>query len=154
MDTRDGRRAAGQEREIARWLLAREAGDNQSPGGLTDGALKVFDRLHVRLSGLIGPIGYESLLRRALYLAQSECSLLARVKAGPAASDAWLDGLRDAIDGRHPDDVRACLVALVANFILLLSRFIGLDFTVEMIRSVWPDYAPGSGDAGSEEKDR
>ena len=154
MDTQGGRRATDQEREIARWLLAREAGDNQSPGELADGALKVFDRLRVRLSGVIGPIGYGALLRRALYVAQSECSLLARVKAGPTADNTWLEGLREAIDGHHPDQGRACLVALVANFILLLSRFIGLDFAVEMIRSVWPDYVPGSGDAGSEEKDR
>ncbi|HEY8758705.1 MAG TPA: hypothetical protein VIN74_09425 [Candidatus Limnocylindria bacterium] len=127
-------------RELARWLLAHEMDDRPDPRTPVEAAERVITKLSAGVTLLVSSDGYRALLGRALYLARAEYAILDGVRVG--TSDVYLEGLGET--GGAYD----ALVALVAQVIGLLARFIGDDLTGNLIQQRWPD-APSERQASS-----
>jgi hypothetical protein len=124
--------------ELARWLLAREMDADPDMRTPVDAAQRVAVKLSAGMTLLVSSDGYRALLGRALHLARAEYPVLDGVRVG--TSDVYLEGLRET------DAAYDALVALLAQVIALLARFIGDDLTGNLIRQRWPDAplaAPG-----------
>jgi hypothetical protein len=126
--------------ELARWLLAHEMDDGPDPRTPMEAAERVITKLSAGVTLLVSSDGYRALLGRALYLARAEYAILDGVRVG--TSDVYLEGLRET--GGAYD----ALLALVAQVIGLLARFIGDDLTGNLIQQRWPD-APSERQASS-----
>ena len=67
---------------LARQILVHEAAGSREPAALADAMDRACVRLGARLAGLIGQVGYATLLARALRLATAELPALAGVAIG------------------------------------------------------------------------
>lgn len=118
-------------RELARWLLAKERGARNDIRTPLEAAQSVAAKLSPGITLLVSSDGYRALLGRALYLARAEHPVLDGVAVG--TSDVYLEASRET------DAALDALVALVAHLIALLARFIGDDLTGNLVRQRWPD---------------
>lgn len=132
------RQATDKEQSLALRMLALVAEDDQSPEGLALAAERLLSQLHRRLEPLVGPAGYDALIRRALYLARAESPFLQSIRVAVSSGDVVLDGLQASIRDNDPAVVRHGLVAVLANFIWLLVTFIGEDLALRLIREASP----------------
>ncbi|MBI3977585.1 MAG: hypothetical protein HY331_05295 [Chloroflexi bacterium] len=128
---------AGEYRGVALRLLAAEGGECQDPEALAAGTERALQKLRRGLGKLIGPMGFHTLLTRALTLAQADFPFLRHVQVEPDADDV-LRGLGESVLGRDPDEARESLVAILANFIGLLASFIGDRLALHLAREIWP----------------
>jgi hypothetical protein len=126
--------------DLARRLLAFEEAhhdvDSTSSGAPSeDAAVRVIDKLRLRLIQLAGVAGFRSLLSRALTLAQAEVSALERVEV---RADATLEGFAGNEEGAETAKGQAGIV-LVAHLLELLVTFIGASLTLRLVRDKWPE---------------
>ena len=143
------RRAAPAAQDLARRLLAYEAGVSQRPEARVEAAPPAVDKLRFHLSKLIGPAGFQAFLDRSLGLARAEFPWLAEVQVEP---DGALKGLREVVEGRDPAEAAAGVTAVLAHFLGLMVSFIGDPLTLRLMRAVWPELSlsdAGSGEAGT-----
>lgn len=146
----DRRQATENQRDLARRLLADEAGGNASSTELAEALLRALDRLDPVLGRLIGPAGYEALLRRALHLARGDWPFFQGVQVETSADDARLARLVANAREQDAGVVREGLVAILANLIWLLVTFVGEAIALKLINRAFPDLSPAPGDARSE----
>jgi hypothetical protein len=133
-------------RDFARRLLLHEAGNGRSARDRADALERVCQALHGRLAPLVSSAGFDALVARAAKLASREFPFLAAVN-GPIGTNCSIEGLRQAVEGRGPQEVADALVAILANLIWLLVIFIGENLGLRKVREVWPDVPltmPGS----------
>jgi hypothetical protein len=132
--------------ELARRLLAYEAGENTSPEELAAAGERAYLRLRERLAVLLGSIGFDALWSRAVQLAQpkfhSGDGTAAEESFPTHASRAY--GLDDAVHGHDSAAVQHNLVVAFASFIRLLFTFIGEELGFHFIRQIWPDLLPAA----------
>jgi hypothetical protein len=124
--------------ELARWLLAAEAGAHPSPEEFAAAGERVYLRLRERLAVLLGATGFDALWARAMYLAQPKF----RSEDGAAAEESSptrADGLHAAVRGHDSAVIQHNLVVVFASFIALLFTFIGEELGFRFIRQLWPD---------------
>ena len=115
--------------ERARQLLAHEAGT----AGET-AAVRVFDKLSERLTPLLGAAGVQLLFVRSAKLTQGELS--------PAVPTTILgDGakVRELLAARDPALSADTATTLFANFLTLITTFIGERLTLQVLRGAWPN---------------
>lgn len=117
--------------ELARRLLAHEAGARQGPEELAAAIERIHHRLRQTLARLIGLAGFNALFDRALHLAGAASPALAQVTVE-------LQGAREFAVAHDSFTVRAGFVSILAHFIGLLIRFVGEELTVGLIREAWP----------------
>ena len=129
------------QRDLARWLLAREMDDRQDPAALSDAADRASQKLCQRLTMLVTPAGSHALLARALHLARAEFPFLEGVQACPPP-EICLVGVRERVHGVEPALAQHGLAAILASLIGLLITFIGEDLALRLVRDVWPDVPP------------
>jgi hypothetical protein len=127
---------------LALQLLLLEAGGSRKPAVLAKATMRVETRLHERLAGLIGLLGYTMLVARALHLAQIENPALKHVTVN--LEKGVLNGIQDFIEaakvrGGDPHAVEVGLISILAHIIALLSTFIGEDLTLRLVREGWPE---------------
>ena len=134
-------------RELAWSVLVHEAGDDQTSSGLVAATERALTRLYDRLSSLIGPDGFNALVRRALHLAMLEWSFLESVTVSAEPSAFRLQGLGACVEGRESAEVQAGLAAVLGCFFWLLVTLVGENLFNRLMRGVWPDV-----EFGSEEK--
>jgi len=144
---------------LARQLLAHETEGAQDPAELAEATERVCRKLYERLTKLIGPEGFSSLLDRPLHLAKVERRALKPVVADTTVASSLpnactLKGLRESTQGREPGEVREDLVTLVGSFIWLLAVFVGEDLAHRQLRKTWPGVDFGEGVSDSEEAKR
>ena len=135
--------------ELARRLLAYEAGEKKSPEELAAAGERVYLRLRERLAVLIGPTGFDALWARALHLAQRK----SRSEDGTAAGEslhARAYGLHAAVHGRDWAVGHHNLVVAFASFTTLLFTFIGEELSLRFIRQIWPDLPPDAAESPAE----
>jgi hypothetical protein len=127
--------------ELARQLLAYEAGEKKSPEELAAAAEQVYLRLRERLAVLLGPTGFDALWARAMHLAQPKF----RPEDGATREESLRThayGLQAAVRGRDSAAGHHNLVVTFASFITLLFTFIGEELGFRFIRQIWPDLPP------------
>ncbi len=132
---------------LARQVLAHEGGEGGDSAAQAAAAERACARLGERLAGLIGHVGFQALLARALRLARDEVPTLALVTFDPWAVGA-LRGLPAflAAQAGDPATATAGLTAILAQLIGLLVIFIGEPLTVRVVRGSWPDLSLGAQD--------
>lgn len=127
--------------DLARWLLAAEAGKHKEPEEFAALGERVYHRLRTHLATLLGANGFDALWARALHLAQPNFRAgddTAVEEALPTrASHAY--GLDAAMRGHDSAVVQQNLVVAFASLITLLFTFIGEELSLRFIRQVWPD---------------
>jgi hypothetical protein len=126
-------------RKLARRVLEQEAGDHRDPAAIAYAAGCICQRLRDRLVGLIGWIGFEALLSRALKLTTPQFPCLREVRLD---KDRGLEGLESALVGVTTSESAAALVALVASFLDLLAAFIGDDLASRLVGEALRDAPP------------
>jgi hypothetical protein len=132
--------------ELARWLLAAEAGAHPSPEALAAAGERAYLRLRERLAVLLGATGFDALWARAMHMAQPKF----RSGDGTAAEESFpprASGLHTAMRGRDAAVVQHNLVAAFASFITLLFTFIGEELGFRFIRQIWLDLPPDAAES-------
>jgi hypothetical protein len=114
--------------DIAGWLLAEESASKGTSGEEASTASRVSAKLRTPISALVGVAGYESILTRALTLAQHETHVLRAVSVAN-------DGLLQGFDHEGTDAGKL----LIFHLIDLLVTFTGADFTLRLLQDAWPN---------------
>ena len=127
--------------ELAHHILARELspGDPITAVMVAQAAERAFQRLSDNLMRWVGAEGTHALFTRALTLAQAQNPAL-RTVPPPARSALFLDEFAKAHDG----DARAVtegVVLILTALIELLSRLVGNDLAVRLVRETAPGRA-------------
>jgi hypothetical protein len=120
---------------VVRFTRAVVRAERTRTGGESDADVvaRVFARLHQEIGKLIGPDGCDVLLARSLVLAQRAHPALSGVTSGPGGKLAGLDVV--AIDEVA---LHGGSVAIVCQFIELLSVLVGEDLTTRLLGGIWP----------------
>ena len=129
------------EHEIARRLLAGEAGPDASHDDVEDAANRILEQLHEPLMRWLGRDGTFAVLARSLEQARARHPSLAaaRVLQKDVNQPARLAEVSDPAVAYDAAETRAALVSVVAALIALLTRLIGGDLVLRLFRQVWPD---------------
>lgn len=137
--------------QLARELLALEAAGlkhsttnekNGIPAGSADEAVRVCERLRDVLTAFAGIAGFQSLLTRALSLAQAQDRSLAGVRVLENGSLAGLEKIPGQAEPGAKQN-RASQI-LVAQLLDLLVVFIGEPLTHQLVRDAWPQSPQGA----------
>lgn len=121
-------------RAWAQRLLTVEAANKCVSDADAHEVTRVFEKLRVSLTQLVGADGFTALLRRSLALARADCPSLQTVEV---TSDGRLEGIEERdVDAKK--DVEAA-TAITAHLLGLLVTFIGEPLTFRLICEVWPD---------------
>lgn len=124
--------ASSNERRLARWILAQETAGREA-ASVGDAAVRVWNRLCLRLAHVFTRPGCDVLGKRAVYLAQGEFPFL-KGENGTVG----VDELTAILENRDQVEAAAAAEAVYANFTSLLVTFIGEDLALRAIRDVWP----------------
>jgi hypothetical protein len=135
--------------ELARSLLAYEAGEETGSEEIAAAGERVYLRLRGRLAVLLGSTGFDALWARAMHLAQRESH-----PAGDSVAEEALRmrvyGLPAVVRGRDSAGVHHNLVVALTSFITLLFTFIGEELGFYFIRQIWPDLSPDAAESHTE----
>jgi hypothetical protein len=122
-------------------LLAREASEGDTPGGVAAATERVCGRVSEYLSRWVGTDGSGALFARALASAQAEHPALGNVRYS-RQSAVCLDGLAESARthgaGAAADGVTAILAALIE----LLGRLIGDDIAIRLVEQSMSTQTP------------
>ena len=143
-------------RDLARCLLAYEAGAGKTSESSESATLRVYEKLRQRLSAFAGVTAFESLAFRALTQAKSEAPSL---WAARVAADGSLQGLgefkpqidmdKDLAGELHAGDGG---IVLIARLLRLLLVFLGEALTLSLLRNAWPDATFDDRNSGNRRK--
>jgi hypothetical protein len=128
-------------RALTRRLIAYEAVAGKSFEPKEPAAFRVYDKLRRQLCALAGVAGFQSLVSRALTIAEREAPSLGAVQVMP---DGSLTGLVKFVP---PAPEAEGEVILIAEVIGLLLTFLGEALTLRLVQDVWPDVAFDDGDS-------
>lgn len=123
-------------KNLARCLVAFEAGRKTAPETGEDDAERVIAELRFRLIKLAGVDGFCSLLNRALTLARAETPALESLQV---SADGTLVARDSANATRLMENMGQGGVVLVAHLLELLVTFIGESLTLHLVRDAWPE---------------
>jgi hypothetical protein len=135
--------------DLARSLLAYEAGEETGPEELAAAGERVYLRLRGRLAVLLGTTGFDALWARAIHLAQRE-SHPAGDSVAEEARHMRVYGLPAVVRGRDSAGVHHHLVIALTSFITLLFTFIGEELGFYFIRQIWPALSPDAAESRTE----
>ena len=129
------------EREVARRLLTGEADGDASREAVVDAANRVLGQLYEPLTRWMGRDGSLAVLSRSLEQARAGHPPLAaaRVLQVDINRPPHLAGVSDPAVGHDAAETRAALVSVLAAIIALLTRLIGADLVLRLLRQAWPD---------------
>jgi hypothetical protein len=119
-------------RALARALLETEGG-GRSPEERVSAGERILHTLALRLSPLVGVGGFHLLLLRAHKRAQNAHVWLAAVRVERDAPDL-LSGAAEAARQVAPEEVTVAMESVLAELIGLITRFLGADFTIGLVR--------------------
>jgi hypothetical protein len=121
---------------LAQRLLMYEAGHNTPSVAFPDEAVRVFEKLRVDLSKLMGSTGFRVLLMRALLLAKAEAPELGVVQV---QEDGSLEGFEQVEKNSNDGAAEHGSAVLVSQFLGLLATFIGESLTLRLVHDIWPE---------------
>ncbi len=123
-------------RNLAEWLIAREAAAGHPSEAKVQAAFRACEKLRHLFSKLAGVAGFRSLLSRALVLASAEVPWLGTVEVKENGS---LEGLGTLHSQQDRDEAEKGGVILLAQLLGLLATFVGAALALRLVRDVWPD---------------
>ncbi|HEV8604904.1 MAG TPA: hypothetical protein VGQ99_06040 [Tepidisphaeraceae bacterium] len=121
--------------ELAKRLLAYEAGAGRRAGANSSAAFRACEKLRQPLGQLLGIAGFRALFSRALALASDGVPWL---RALHIKADGCLEGLSELEAQLEEDGIAAGELVLVARLLELLVTFIGPALTLRFIQDAWP----------------
>ncbi len=125
-------------RDLARRLLAIEAGQSPSSDHASDAQARVCSKLRYHLVRVVGLEGFVALLSRALALAKVDAPYLAGYAVSSAGS---LEGVPGATSPPGGEQAAEAYVTLLGHTIALLELFIGDGLTLGILYEIWPEAA-------------
>ncbi len=138
-------------RDFAARLIAHATRGTQSAGTNRPAVFQVVEALRPPLSTLMGDVGFNALLARALVLASPEVPWLRTVQVKPTETRA---GLEKMAAQAAPAELAEGRVVLVAQLLGLLVAFIGESLVQRLVREVWPDLPQRKNDLTSKAADK
>ncbi|AUX39585.1 uncharacterized protein SOCE26_009790 [Sorangium cellulosum] len=135
---------------LSRWIMEREVAGREAPADVAEGIEGAFRRLYQVMSTVIGPVGFQAVLTRAVHLTR-------RASPGLGACDVTcgetvvMKGLSGVIEREGAAGAIAAAAALLGNVVALLSSFIGEDLTFRLLRRGWTGLPGGGEGSGAEE---
>jgi hypothetical protein len=135
--------------ELARAIVERETGAATTAVATAQGIQDVFRRLYTLLAAVVGELGFDALMTRALHLSRARNAELAACDA-TLAPGAVCEGLAAMVERVGEDVARRWAVALLGEILALHCDFIGEDLTLRLLRRVWPEPVDAAS-SGSEE---
>ena len=137
-------------RALARSLLE-SASDSPEIEERLEATQRVLAGLATRLSPLVGEGGFHLLLQRALKRSQAEHAWVGAIRPDATGPLTW-PGLAEGVLDVEPEEVAAGTEAAIAELIGLVSRFLGADMTIRIVRQSFPEMLGGGGKGwGSQE---
>lgn len=127
---------------LAQQLLALEIKHVSGTDQDVECIVRVLERLRQPLTKFAGPVGYSSLLSRALSLAKAQLPELQMISI-------QADG---SVTGFQNPEQYAAGVEIVAQLLALLAIFIGESLMVTLLRDAWPSESFDKVDLSSEVK--
>lgn len=124
------------QREFAGSLLARER-LGESVEERAAAAVRVYERLTLCLSPLVGATGVRALFARSIVLTTAEFPFFAGTNF--ERPEAALSSLHASLRGQQPDAVLHGAAALFGALLALLETYVGERLTAQVLRSAWPD---------------
>jgi hypothetical protein len=139
-DGSDGLYATPELRRVVTQLLRLEAGGAPATTETLAAATgNLLDKLSRRLAQVIGHVGVQSILLRAVKLRKSEFAFLdERIVPGDNRT-SLAEALRACLLEQEPDVIREVSVTLFATFTGLLATLIGDRLTWSLLQQIWPD---------------
>ncbi len=128
-------------RVLTRQLLAFEAGHGGPPDTPGDEAIRIFEKLRTTLAKLMGVVGFQALLSRALALAKAEVPSLGEVRVREDGSIKGFTAVEQnaAVNGGE---------VFVGHFLALLVAFIGRPLTMRLLHDTWPEVSMDTKEEG------
>lgn len=115
---------------------------NLNEGVLSDDPVpalsQALDALRPQLVPLVGGDGYRALISRALSLAKREHPDLSLQHVN---SEASLLVLADAVQSEQPEELEAACCAVLTSLFSLLTSFLGVELTRQIVSAAWPHLA-------------
>jgi len=125
-------------RQLALTVLARRSGSEEAAHGLSASARRAYDELAKVSTPLIGQVGVDALIARALHLAQREYPWLSAAPESGPANEPFARVIA-SLDLQNPAVATEGTAAVFATFAGLLVTFIGEALTTSLLRKAWPD---------------
>ena len=122
-------------RGFAERLMANETVDHVLSGTKTPAGFHVSEKLRLHLATFMGNSGFHTLMVRSLALSVAEVAWLRNVRVTEDGGLEGVEGLQAQLD---PDEFLEGRVVLLAQLLGLLVAFIGENFTLRLVREVWP----------------
>jgi hypothetical protein len=136
----DGRTALGQAalRQLALKVLAQHAGPAAGAEALAAAAHRAYDDLARVSAPLIGQVGVDALIGRALHLAQREYPWLVDTREQEQAEGPFAQVIF-SLARQDPAVATEAAGAVFTALTGLLVNFIGEPLTARLLRKAWPD---------------
>jgi len=127
-----------QMRDLANRLVAYEAAARKASEPMPSAVPRVYEKLRMRLSALVGVAGFQALAVRALAQAKADAP-------SPWAVEVAADGSLKGLGESEPpvdivnDSAGEGGVVLIGRLLELLLTFLGEALTFNLISDLWPD---------------
>ena len=125
-------------RQLALTVLAQHSESEGTAEGPAAAARRAYDALAHVSTPLIGQIGVDALIARALHLAQREHPWLSETPELGPANEPFAQVIANA-SRQDPAMATEGTAAVFATFAGLLVTFIGEALTTSLLRKAWPD---------------
>jgi hypothetical protein len=132
----------------ARRLITIYARDTGSTAGIADAVAAVWRRLMDHFGPLVGPRAAQALLARAVYVSKPSFEALDGVPTREVDGDV-IAGLVACLRGAEPEEALRIAASVLSAYVGLLTRFIGEDLGLRLLREAFPESDRGNFDEGS-----
>ena len=96
--------------------------------------------LGTSLAMLLGNEGYRALVERALWLTATEFPALADARAR-SRPPGRVVGLQRSLRAMPSEEIKEVLALTLANVVWILTKLVGTDVCLNLLRQVWPNIA-------------
>jgi hypothetical protein len=122
----------------ARRLIAVSAVSTDDAGVIADAVQSICSRITDHLEPLISLRAAQALLARAVHLSKPKFKMLDEISTAEAHVGDVARALALRVRTGEPRQTLAAVESVLGNFIWLLTRFMGDDFTLRLLREACP----------------
>ena len=124
-------------------LLEHETGAGPTTSAVAAAAAgRVLERLSERLSLVLGSIGVNALVLRAVVLSKPEFPFLRTHVVPLVRGEGVGEALRTCLHEQEPEVIKEASVTILVTVMSLLVRALGERLTWSLLKQTWPDALP------------